>query len=156
MKERFKGWLAGIIFRLIALLTLGQISPLLGTGMILEQDGKILCLKRADGLGYALPGGIVRYRETVEECVLREIYEETGYTTRITGLVGVYSARQRDPRFRSVAIVYAGEILDGTLCASREGQPCWCLPGELFGNMAFDNETIVKDYLRGQQHFSQA
>lgn len=154
MKEKFKGWLAGIAFRLIALFTLGQISPLLGTGMILERDGQILCIKRADGLGYALPGGIVRYRETVEECVVRETYEETGYSAHITGLVGVYSERRRDPRFRSVAIVYKGVVHDGALRTSHEGQPLWCAPGDLFGKMAFDNETIVRDYLSGRQRFS--
>lgn len=154
MKEKLKGWLAGIIFRLIALLTLGQISPLLGTGIVLEQDGKVLFIERADGLGYALPGGIVRYKETIEQCVLREAYEETGYTTQITGLVGVYSSHGRDPRFRSVAIVYKGIVLSGTLQASREGQPCWRVPTDVFGQMAFDNEAIVKDYLSGQQRFS--
>jgi 8-oxo-dGTP diphosphatase len=154
MKEKLKGWLAGVIFRLIALLTLGQISPLLGTGIVLEQDGKVLFIERADGLGYALPGGIVRYKETIEQCVLREAYEETGYKAKITGLVGVYSSHKRDPRFRAVAIVYKGVVLDGALHTSHEGQPCWRVPTEVFGQMAFDNEMIVKDYLSGQQRFS--
>jgi ADP-ribose pyrophosphatase YjhB (NUDIX family) len=154
MKERFKGWLAGIIHRLIAVLTLGQISPLLGTGMVVEQDGRILVVKRSDGRGYNVPGGIVRYRETVEQCALREAYEETGYHVRITGLVGVYSSHDRDPRFRSVAIVYKGALVSGSLQASGEGQPSWRLPEEIFGQMAFDNEAIVRDYLAGHQRFS--
>src|SRR5438067_11115714 len=103
MKEKIKGLLAGLIFRMIALLTLGQISPLLGAGIIVEQDGKILLIDRSDGLGYTVPGGIVRYRETVEQCVLREAREETGYMVNITGLVGVYSSLKRDPRFRAIA-----------------------------------------------------
>lgn len=154
MRERFKGWLAGIIHRLIALLTLGQISPLLGVGIVIEQDGKILVIERADGLGYNMPGGIVRYKETIADCVLREAYEETGYRVQITGLIGVYSSHGRDPRFRAVAIAYKGIALDGSLQASPEGKPCWLVPTELFGRMAFDGEAILKDYLSGQQRFS--
>src|SRR2546423_13593995 len=110
MKEKIKGVLAGFIFRIIALLTLGQISPLLGTGAIIEQDGKILLIDRSDGLGYTIPSDIVRYRETVEQCALREIREETGYDIMLTGLVGIYSRPKRDPRFRAVAIVFKGSI----------------------------------------------
>src|SRR5215470_10353248 len=99
MKEKIKGLLAGLIYRIIVLLTLGQISPLLGAGIIIEQDGKILLIDRSDGLGFTIPGGIVRHRETIEECVLREVREETGYTVKITGFVGIYSAPERDPRF---------------------------------------------------------
>jgi 8-oxo-dGTP diphosphatase len=154
MKERIKGWLAGFVHRMIALLTLGRISPLLGTGIIVEQDGKVLVIERADGLGYNLPGGIVRYKETVEHCILREAYEETGYKVQITGLVGVYSSPNRDPRFRAVAIVYKGIQVEGFLRASGEGQPHWHAPAEVFGQMAFDNEAILKDYLSGQQRFS--
>src|SRR5579875_1458360 len=110
MKEKIKGWLAGIVFRLIALLTLGQISPILSACVILEKDGKFLLIDRTDGLGYTIPGGIVRYRETVEQCVLREAQEETGYRVAIEGIVGVYSALRRDPRLRAVSIAYRGSI----------------------------------------------
>jgi len=154
MKEKIKGILAGFIFRIIALLTLGQISPLLGAGIIIEQDGKFLLIDRSDGLGYTIPGGIVRYRETVEQCVLREANEETGYTIAITGLVGVYSSPKRDPRFRAVAIAYKGTIVSGSPHGSGEGEPCWRAPGEVFGHMAFDCEEMLKDYLSSQQGFT--
>ncbi|HZU70061.1 MAG TPA: NUDIX hydrolase [Ktedonobacteraceae bacterium] len=154
MKEKLKGWLAGLAFRIIALFTLGQISPLLGAGIIIEQDGKILLIDRSDGLGYTVPGGIVRYRETVEQCVLREVREETGYNVKITGLVGVYSRHDRDPRFRAIAIAYKGAIIDGALHGSGEGQPCWRTPEEVFGHLAFDCEEMLKDYLSGQQRFA--
>ena len=101
MKEKIKGLLAGLIFRMIALLTLGHISPILSACAIIEQDGKILLIDRADGLGYTIPGGIVRYKETVEQCVVREVREETGYIVAIKSIVGVYSGLRRDPRFRA-------------------------------------------------------
>jgi len=152
MKEKIKGILAGLIYRIIVILTFGQISPLLGAGIILEQDGKILLIHRSDGLGYTIPGGIVRHKETVEQCVLRETFEETGYTVKITGLVGVYSSLKRDPRFRAVAIAYKGVIIAGSPRGSGEGEPCWREPEEVYGHMAFDSEQIVKDYLSEAKH----
>ena len=154
VKEKIKGLLAGLIYKVIVLLTLGQISPLLGAGAIIEQDGKILLIDRSDGLGYTVPGGIVRSRETVEQCVLREVREETGYEIQITDLVGVYSSPKRDPRFRAIAIAYKGSIVSGTPHGSGEGEPCWRSPEEVFGHMAFDCENMLKDYLSGQQRLS--
>ena len=154
MKEKIKGLLAGLAYRVIVLLTLGQISPLLGAGVIIEQDGKFLLIDRSDGLGFTFPGGIVRNKETIEQCVLREVREETGYNVAITGLVGVYSSLKRDPRFRAVAIVYKGFILSGSPHGSGEGEPCWRSPDEVFGHMAFDCESMLKDYLSGQQRLS--
>ena len=153
MKEKIKGILAGLIYRAIVLLTLGQISPLLGAGIIVEQDGKILLIDRSDGLGYTIPGGIVRHRETVEECVLREAREETGYIVKITGFVGIYSALKRDPRFRAIALTYKGCIVEGAPRGSGEGEPCWRTPDEVLGHMAFDCEAMLKDYLSGQAHY---
>src|SRR5579859_6785813 len=147
MKEKIKGLLAGLIYQVIVLLTLGQISPLLGAGAIIEQDGKFLLIDRSDGLGYTIPGGIVRYTETVEQCILREVREETGYVVAIHGLVGVYSSLKRDPRFRAVSIAYKGTIVGGTEHDSGEGKLCWRQPGEVMGQMAFDCEDMLKDYL---------
>src|SRR5207248_10348401 len=154
MKEKIKGIIAGLVFRIIALLTLGQISPILSACVITERDGRILLIDRSDGLGYTIPGGIVRYRETVEQCVLREAHEETGYIVAITGLVGVYSSPKRDPRFRAVAIAYKGSIVSGSAHGSGEGEPCWREPGEVFGHMAFDCEDMLKDYLSNRQSFT--
>ncbi len=154
MKEKIKGLLAGLAYRVIVLFTLGQISPLVGAGAIIEQNGKILLIDRSDGLGYTIPGGIVRHKETIEQCVLREVREETGYEIHITGLVGVYSSLKRDPRFRAIAITYKGAIVSGMPHASGEGEPCWRSPEEVFGHLAFDCENMLKDYLSGKQRLS--
>ncbi len=154
MKEKIKGLLAGMIFRLIALLTLGQISPILSACVIIERDGKFLLIDRSDGMGYTIPGGVVRYKETLEQCVLREAREETGYNVQLQGLVGIYSTLKRDPRFRAVAIAYKGSIIDGTEHGSGEGSTTWREPGEVFGRMAFDCEHMLKDYLSNTQRLS--
>src|SRR5947208_8262034 len=154
MKEKIKGAFAGFIFRIIALLTFGQISPILSACAIIEQDSKVLLIDRSDGMGYTIPGGIVRYKETVEQCVLREVREETGYTVTLVGIVGVYSGLGRDPRFRAASIAYRGSIASGALQDSSEGKACWREPGEVFGRLAFDCEDMLKDYLTGKQRLS--
>lgn len=136
------------------MLTLGKISPIVSACVIIERGGKILFIERADGLGYAIPGGIVRYNETVEQCVLREAFEETGYHIAIQRFVGVYSSLKRDPRFRAMGLAYQGEIVDGTERDSQEGKICWRTTDEVFGHMAFDGEIMLKDYLSGQQRLS--
>ena len=67
-----------------------EISP--GTNAILfnEQD-EVLLQRRSDNGRWAPPGGRMEIGESAEECVIRETIEETGLTTRIKRLVGVYS-----------------------------------------------------------------
>lgn len=45
---------------------------------IIERDGNFLIIHRNDGRGLCLPGGISSWRETSEDTLRREIFEETG------------------------------------------------------------------------------
>jgi 8-oxo-dGTP diphosphatase len=60
---------------------------------IVIKENKILLVKRAphlrEGNKYCLPGGFIDRDETVEQAVLRELKEETGYDGRIIKLLGV-------------------------------------------------------------------
>lgn len=50
----------------------------LGTNILLEWDGKLLLERRRDCNQWGLPGGGIRRGETELQCVIRELYEETG------------------------------------------------------------------------------
>ncbi len=55
--------------------------PLIGVGVAIIKDGKILLGKRKNAHGegeWAFPGGHLEYGEQVEECARREVLEETG------------------------------------------------------------------------------
>ena len=54
----------------------------------------MLLLRRSDSGNWALPGGTLELGESIVECAVREVREETGLEVEITGLVGVYT----DPR----------------------------------------------------------
>ncbi|MCB2290906.1 NUDIX domain-containing protein [Clostridium sp. CS001] len=50
----------------------------IGACAIIKYDGKILLEKRADSNRWALIGGGLNINESLEQCILREIKEETG------------------------------------------------------------------------------
>lgn len=131
----------------LARLSFGNLPPLVGVAAVVERDGKILMLVRCDGLGQSLPGGIMRWNENVMEALRREVLEETGYRIGITGLVGIYSGPDRDPRFSSVAIVYSAVVIDGLMTDSWEGRVVWIDRDKLPDVMAFDHRQAIADYL---------
>lgn len=53
--------------------------------------GELLLMRRADEGTWGLPGGGVEGGETWELAAKRECLEETGWTVRVTGVLGVYS-----------------------------------------------------------------
>jgi 8-oxo-dGTP diphosphatase len=96
---------------------------------------------------YALPGGFLNYGETLEECVVREVLEETGLKGRIVGLVGVYSAPDRDPRGHFVTAVYHLEQIGGSLRAGDDASEAEWVHLDHLPKFAFDHGKIVQDFL---------
>jgi hypothetical protein len=47
--------------------------------------GNVLFCHRTDGLGWAFPGGVKKEHETLEQCAVREVLEETGYRSGHAG-----------------------------------------------------------------------
>lgn len=66
---------------------------------IVEQDGRILLGKRSEdileGGKWGLPGGFLDRDETLEEGVLRELYEETGWKGEVISLFRINSNPDR-------------------------------------------------------------
>lgn len=58
-----------------------QEIPKVGVGVILVKDNKVLLLKRKNAHGegtWSFPGGHLEFNEEFEDCVAREVEEETG------------------------------------------------------------------------------
>lgn len=129
-------------------------NPALTVDAVWIRRGKVLLVRRKNPpfRGYwALPGGFVELRETVEEALVRELREETGLSGRPSSIVGVYSGPDRDPRkpTTTVAFLVAGRR------ARPEGQDdaasaAW-VPLSRAHPLAFDHERILADARRLRQ-----
>ncbi|WP_414529071.1 NUDIX hydrolase [Nodularia chucula] len=134
----------GIIFR----------HPITGASIIpLLPDGRIVLIKRRDDGCWALPGGMVDWGEDIPTTVHRELIEETGLElVKITRLVGVYSAPDRDPRIHSICVVVEAEVtgkmeVQDTLEAIEvQAFSPDSLP---LGKMSHDHTRQLQDYLKG-------
>jgi len=87
--------------------------------------------------------------ETVEEAVVRELFEETGLSARPQRVVGVYSGPDRDPRKPTATVAFwmvgrAGEPHGGDDAAEAAWRPI----ATVRGGLAFDHGRIVRDALR--------
>lgn len=71
---------------------------------ILDGENRLLLIERRDSGKWAMPGGTMEMEESLEECIVREIREETGVDATIESVIGTYS----DPKNR---IAYSdGEV----------------------------------------------
>ncbi|GAA4693407.1 hypothetical protein Prum_037060 [Phytohabitans rumicis] len=66
---------------------LGQLRALAGDrtlmfvgarGLVLDDSGRVLLIKRADNGVWAMPAGAMELGESIADCAVREVHEETG------------------------------------------------------------------------------
>ena len=101
---------------------------------------------------WALPGGFVETEEDLAEAASRELAEETGLEVSAASLLqlGAYGSPGRDPRMRTVSIVYwirlpdPGELVGGSDAAASSWVPVDEALGHDF-SMAFDHRLILAD-----------
>ena len=95
---------------------------------------------------WALPGGFVNMDETLETAAARELQEETGIEVDTLQQLKAYSAINRDPRYRTISIVFTG-ILNkfiSPVAADDAAKAGW-FRIEQIPSLAFDHTEIVHD-----------
>jgi len=99
---------------------------------------------------WALPGGFLDYKETLEECAVREVAEETGLDVKPVELIGVYSKPDRDPRGHTVSAAFLCELKGHAETETTAGDDAseakWWPLGKL-PRLAFDHSDILRDAL---------
>jgi 8-oxo-dGTP diphosphatase len=59
---------------------------------IIQDDARrVLLIRRGDGRGWSLPGGVMEPGECIADCAVREVWEETGLEVEPVRVVGIYS-----------------------------------------------------------------
>ncbi|WP_116245619.1 NUDIX hydrolase [Nocardiopsis sp. FIRDI 009] len=98
------------------------------TGVVVRPaDGKVLVIKRADDGRWVPPGGVLELDETPEQCVVREVREETGIEAKPVRLVGVY----KNMNLAVVSLAFRCEPVGGELRMSDESSVAtWLSPEE--------------------------
>lgn len=88
--------------------------------VLVNNEGKVFLHKRIDSNVWALPGGQMKIGESVSQCCLREIKEETSLKAKIVKLVGLYTSPKIVFRFPDNGIFQSFVV--AFLCQAQYGQ----------------------------------
>ncbi len=103
---------------------------------------------------WALPGGFLKMHETVEQCAMRELKEETGVENVYLEQFHVFSSLNRDPRERVITVAFVALVRksDYKLIASDDAaKASWFRENEL-PPLAFDHHDIIR---YGRKHLQE-
>ena len=107
---------------------IGQ-RPILMVGaavLIMDNDNRLLLLKRSDSGAWGQPGGSVEPGELVEEAAKREVWEETGLEVGEMKLFNVFSGPElfyeypNGDQVFNVIVVYITSEVHGGFCMNNE------------------------------------
>jgi 8-oxo-dGTP diphosphatase len=125
-------------------------NPVPAAGVVIEEDGKILLVKRKyqpyKG-DWCLPAGFMEYDESPEQCAIRETKEELNVDVELGGLYGVYSGKD-DPRTHAVLVMYWAKIIGGELKPGDDAEKIeYFTKDEVPPNIAFlAHHRIIKEF----------
>ena len=133
-------------------------NPAPTVDVVIHEPGRgIVLVERANvPLGHALPGGFVDMGESAEHAAVREMREETSLDVELTGLLGVYSRPDRDPRQHTLSVVFTGRARNtDALCAGDDAKAARFYPLDaLPADIVFDHADIIEDFravVRGER-----
>lgn len=110
--------------------------PIVGVGVLIEEDGRYLLVKRAaepDAGLWSIPGGLIEVGEKAEAAAIREALEETGLTVEILGMLDVVDKIVWDPdggvRYHFIIIDFHARPVSGEMRAMDDAlDAVWVTP----------------------------
>jgi ADP-ribose pyrophosphatase YjhB (NUDIX family) len=118
----------------------------LSVSAMVWRSGKFLLMRRSDNGHWGLPGGFVEPGESISDAARREVFEETGWSIKLGGLIGVYS----DPATQVVDYRSSrGRVQVVNLCfraeAVEQGEPT--TPGETLEMGFFTADSLPSPFV---------
>jgi 8-oxo-dGTP diphosphatase len=128
-------------------------NPIPTVDAIIHRYSSILLVKRRKDPYkdcFALPGGFVNEGETIEEAIIREVYEETSLEVYPIDILGVYSDPKRDPRGHMLTVVFIVLVVKGNPTPGDDAQEISWIPTYKISELeiAFDHKLLIQDFLR--------
>lgn len=116
-----------------------------------ETEPKVLLIQRGNepykGCR-AFPGGFMEMDETLEECTIRELKEETGLIVKNDDItpIGTFSKVDRDPRGRTISQAFLTLVDEpiNVIAQDDAANAKWWSLDEL-PTLAFDHDDIMKN-----------
>jgi 8-oxo-dGTP pyrophosphatase MutT (NUDIX family) len=133
-------------------------APLLMVGaatLIVDEQKRLLLLKRTDSGCWGPPGGAVELNEVVETAARREVSEETGLELGEMSLFGVFSGSElfyvypNGDEVYNVTIVYLASFCSGTICLNGEHTDWrWFAPRDIPENISPPIRPVIEQFKR--------
>jgi len=96
--------------------------PIVGTGALILQDGKLLLIRRGAQPGqgkWSIPGGLVELGENVQDAMVRETKEEVGLDVEAVKLMDVFDSVTLDGhgriQYHFVVVNFLVRVVGGSL-----------------------------------------
>jgi ADP-ribose pyrophosphatase YjhB (NUDIX family) len=99
---------------------------------VVNDDGRLLTIRRRDNGHWEPPGGVLELEETIEDGLVREVHEETGLTVQPERVTGVYKNMERG----IVALVFRCSVVAGAQTTTVEAaEVAWLTAEEVRGRL---------------------
>jgi len=128
--------------------------------VVCDEAGRVLLIRRGDGRGWSLPGGMMEPGEQIVDCLVREVWEETGLNVEPLRLVGIYSdpavmrfAYPNGDRVHFVSATFECRVVGGSLRADGEEslEVVYFAPDALPEGLVCDHAQRIADALAGRE-----
>jgi 8-oxo-dGTP diphosphatase len=118
-------------------------QPVVGIGVVIVKDGKIVLIKRGNDPGkgkWSIPGGIVELGENIQQTVIREAKEETCLDVANPLLVDVVENVEVDGvakvKYHYVIVDYLVHVVGGQVAAGSDAEELRWVPFDEVENFA--------------------
>lgn len=129
--------------------------PSVGAATVVVRDGKVLVgrdTRKGEEI-FGVPGGHWESGESLKECAVREVKEESGVACKNVKLISVYDFYRADKQKSYVTIGMSAEYESGEMINQMEEgrmEWAWYLPQEALGlNLFAPDRVLIERFLSG-------